>query len=179
MLPSSGDTASAISRQPPRSPAGNPKCHSVKTSKPPPRESRGRTQGRARAEICESRGLAGTQDESRKPGFRDTLPPATGRRADGCRPRVSQAGREACKKAAGFCTRTASNQEKKSARSPAFSCFPHSREFLCGKKSASLRQEINFFQQRNPVFAARKRAKKRRNAPYGQFSRPFFMYRRD
>ena len=122
----------------------------------------------------EPRGPAGMQDESRKPGFRDTLPPATGRRADGRRPRASRTGRKACKKAAGFCTRTASNQKEKSARSPVFPRFPHSREFLCGKKFASLRQEINFFQQRNSIFAAQKRPPRRRNAPYGQSSRLFF-----
>ena len=81
---------------------------------------------------------------------------------------------KACKRTNGFCTQTASNQKKKAARSPVFPRFPHSREILCGKKFASLRQERNFFQQRNPVFAARKRPPGRRNVPYGQFPRPFF-----
>ena len=137
----------------------------------------------------DSREPTETQSESGKPRFRDTLPPATGRRADGRSPRAIPTGRKACKTSAGFCTRTASNQKKKSAQSPVFPRFPHSREFLspvfprfphsreflCGKKFASLRQEINFFQQRNPVFAARKSPLRRRNAPYGQFPRPFFF----
>ena len=106
------------------------------------------------------------------PRFRDTLPPATGRRADGRSPRAIPTGRKACKTSAGFCTRTASNQKKKSAQSPVFPRFPPARGFLCGKKFASLRQEINFFQQRNPVFAAQKSPPRRRNAPYGQFPRP-------
>ena len=80
---------------------------------------------------------------------------------------------KACKRTNGFCTRTASNQKEKAVRSPVFPRFPHSREFLCGKKFASLRQETNFFQQRNPVFAAQKRPPGRRNVPYGRFSRPF------
>ena len=122
----------------------------------------------------DSREPTETQSENGKPRFRDTLPPATGRRADGRSPRAIPTGRKACKTSAGFCTRTASNQKKKSAQSPVFPRFPHSREFLCGKKFASLRQEINFFQQRNPVFAARKSPLRRRNAPYGQFPRPFF-----
>ena len=152
----------------------NPKCHFVKTSKPTPRESRKREQGRRRKEAREPRGPSGMQDERRKPVFSDTLPPATGRHADGRRPRVSRTGKKARKKTDGFCTRTASNQKEKAVRSPAFSRFPRSRKFLCGKKFSSLRQERNFFQQRNSVFAARKRPPRRRNAPYGQFSRPFF-----
>ena len=121
----------------------------------------------------DSREPTETQSENGKPRFRDTLPPATGRRADGRSPRAIPTGRKACKTSAGFCTRTASNQKKKSAQSPVFPRFPHSREFLCGKKFASLRQEINFFQQRNSIFAAQKRPLKRRNASYRQFSRPF------
>ena len=81
---------------------------------------------------------------------------------------------KAGKRTNGSRTRAASNQKEKPARSPAFPRFPHSREFLCGKKFASLRQERNFFQQRNSVFAARKRPPRRRNAPYGQFPRLFF-----
>ena len=122
----------------------------------------------------DSREPTETQSENGKPRFRDTLPPATGRRADGRSPRAIPTGRKACKTSAGFCTRTASNQKKKSAQSPVFPRFPPARGFLCGKKFASLRQEINFFQQRNPVFAARKSPLRRRNAPYGQFPRPFF-----
>ena len=122
----------------------------------------------------DSREPTETQSENGKPRFRDTLPPATGRRADGRSPRAIPTGRKACKTSAGFCTRTASNQKKKSAQSPVFPRFPPARGFLCGKKFASLRQEINFFQQRNSIFAAQKRPPRRRNAPYGQFSRLFF-----
>ena len=148
--------------------------HFVKTSKPVPRESRGRAQGRGRTEMCEPRGSTGTQGESRSPGLRDTLPPVAGRRADGCRPRVVRTGRKPCKTSGGFCTRAAPNQTGKTSAAPLFCLFPHSRGFLCGKKFSSLRQERNFFQQRNPVFAARKRTLWRRNASYGRFSRPFF-----
>ena len=81
---------------------------------------------------------------------------------------------KACKKAVGFCTRKVPNQKEKAVRSPVFPRFPHSRKFLCGKKFASLRQEKNFFQQRNPIFTAQKRILRRRNAPYEQFSRPLF-----
>ena len=122
----------------------------------------------------DSREPTETQSESGNPRFRDTLPPATGRRADGRSPRASRTGRKARKKSGGFCTRRASNQKGKTLQSPVFPRFPHSREFLCGKKFASLRQEINFFQQRNPVFAARKSPPRRRNAPCGQFPRPIF-----
>ena len=45
----------------------SPKWHFVKTSKPAPRESRKRTQGRRRKEAREPRGPAGMQDESRRP----------------------------------------------------------------------------------------------------------------
>ena len=152
----------------------NPKYHFVKTSKQPPRESRGRSRDGDGTKTWDSREPSGMQDESRWPFFSDTLPPATGCRADGRRPRVSRTGKKARKKTDGFCTRTASNQKEKAVRSPAFSRFPRSRKFLCGKKFSSLRQERNFFQQRNSVFAARKRPPRRRNAPYGQFSRPFF-----
>lgn len=81
---------------------------------------------------------------------------------------------KACKRTNGFWTRKVSNQKKKSVRSPVFPRLPHSRKLLCGRKFASLRQERNFFQQRNSVFAARKRPPRRRNAPYGQFPPPFF-----
>ena len=124
--------------------------------------------------MCGPRGSTGTQGESRSPGLRDTLPPVAGRRADGCRPRVVRTGRKPCKTSGGFCTRAASNQAGKTSAAPLFCLFPHFRGSLCGKKFSSLRQERNFFQQRNPVFAARKRASRRRNAPYGQFPRPFF-----
>ena len=113
-------------------------------------------------------------DESQNAFFCDTLPPAKGCRADGCRPRVSPAEGKAGKRTNGFCTQPAYNQEEKAARSPVFPRFPHARERLCGKKSAALRQDGNFFQQRNSVFAARKRMPGRRNVPYGQFTRPFF-----
>ena len=113
-------------------------------------------------------------DESQNAFFCDTLPPAKGCRADGCRPRVSPAEGKAGKRTNGFCTPPAYNQEEKAARSPVFPRFPHARERLCGKNFSSLRQEENFFQQRNPVFAARKRASRRRNVPYGQFLSPFF-----
>ena len=106
--------------------------------------------------------------------MRYTLPTAKGRRADGCRPRAGPRGGKAGKKTNGFCTRKAPNQKGKAARSPAFPRFPHARKRLCGKKFSSLRQERNFFQQRNPVFAARKRPPRRKNAPYKQFLRPFF-----
>ena len=148
--------------------------HFVKTSKPAPRESRGRAQGRGRTEMCGPRGFTGTQGESRSPGLRDTLPPVAGCRADGCRPRVVRTGRKPCKTSGGFCTRAASNQAGKTSVAPLFCLFPHSRGFLCGKKFSSLRQERNFFQQRNPVFAARKRPPRRKNAPYKQFLHPFF-----
>ena len=143
-------------------------------SKPPPRESDGRGQRRGRTETREPRGPAGTQGESRRPGFRDTLPSATGCRADGRSSRVSPWGEKACRMTNGFCTRKGSNQKGKAVRSPVFPRFPHSRRFLCGKKFSSLRQERNFFAQRNPVFAARKRPPRRRNVPYGQFSRLLF-----
>ena len=106
--------------------------------------------------------------------MRYTLPTAKGRRADGCRPRAGPRGGKAGTKTNGFCTREAPNQKEKAARSPVFPRFPHARKRLCGKKFSSLRQEENFFQQRNPVFAAQKRPPRRKNAPYGQLPRPFF-----
>ena len=97
-----------------------------------------------------------------------------GCRADGGHPHVSRKGRKACKKVGVFCTRKVSNQKEKAVRSPVFPRFPHTRKFLCGKKFSSLRQERNFFPQRNSIFAAQKRPPWRRNASYGQFSCLFF-----
>ena len=57
--------------------------------------------------------------------------------------------------------------ERKSRPKPRFSP-------LSTLPGIALRQERNFFQQRNPVFAAQKRIPRRRNAPYGQFPRLIF-----
>ena len=60
------------------------------------------------------------------------------------------------KRSAGFCTGEGSNQAENAARSPVFPGFPIFGEFLCGKKFPSLRQEENFFQQRNFILTAQK-----------------------
>ena len=63
--------------------------------------------------------------------------------------------------------------KRKTARSPLFPRFPHAGKPLCGKKFPSLRQERNFFQQRNSIFAAQKNGTGRRNARILHFSAPF------
>ena len=135
---------------------GSPKCHCVKTSKTAPRESHGREQGRGRAEIREPRGLAGVQDESRKPVSRDTLPPATGCRADGCRPRVSQAGERLAKRQSDFVRGNSPNRKKKPSEAPFFPAFHTPGNFfaarkfrLCGKKEISFSKEIPFLPHEN------------------------------
>ena len=129
---------------------GSPKCHCVKTSKTAPRESHGREQGRGRAEIREPRGLAGVQDESRKPVSRDTLPPATGCRADGCRPRVSQAGERLAKRQSDFVRGNSPNRKKKPSEAPFFpafhtpgNCFAARKKFLSAKKSRFCRTKTD------------------------------------
>ena len=121
---------------------GSPKCHCVKTSKTAPRESHGREQGRGRAEIREPRGLAGVQDESRKPVSRDTLPPATGCRADGCAPASAKRGK-GLQKGSRILYAEILQIERKSRPKPRFSP-------LSTLPGISLRQE-------NSVFAARKK----------------------
>ena len=63
--------------------------------------------------------------------------------------------------------------KRKTARSPLFPRFPRAGKPLCGKKIPSLRQERNFFQQRNSIFAAQKNGTGRRNARILHFSAPF------
>ena len=152
---------------------GSPKCHCVKTSKTAPRESHGREQGRGRAEIREPRGLAGVQDESRKPVSRDTLPPATGCRADGCRPRVSQAGK-GLQKGSRILYAEILQIERKSRPKPRFSP-------LSTLPGISLRQEIFVFAARKKFLSAKKSCFCRTKTPaeaekcaYGQFPRPLF-----
>ena len=136
--------------------AENPKCQFVKTSKQPPRESRGREQGRGVTEIREPREPAGMQDESRKPGFRDTLPAATERRAASLLPRVSQRGGEPTKRQSGFARGKSPNRRKKPPEAPFFHAFHTpgnvfaARNFrLCGKKKISFRKEIPFLPHKN------------------------------
>ena len=138
-----------------------------------PRENRADGSGDGRGRKCAN--LAGLRKCRMKAGSRFPRHFAArhgmpcGRTPPPRRPVRGKAG----KRTDGFCTREASNQEENAARSPVFPRFPHSRKRLCGKKFASLRQETNFFQQRNSIFAAQKRPPGRRNAPYGRFSRPF------
>ena len=73
------------------------------------------------------------------------------------------------KKSAGFCTDESPNQTEKAARSPGFPRFPASGKFLCGRNFPSLRQDANFFQQRNFVWGVRRWTFCRRNAIYEHF----------
>ena len=133
-----------------------PTYHFVKTSKPPPRESRGRAQGRARAEMRESRGPAGMQDESRRPVFRDTLPPATGCRADGRRPRVGPCGERLAKGQMDFARGKPPTRRKTPPEAPFFpafhtpgNVFAARNSRLCGKKQISFSKEIPFLPHKN------------------------------
>ena len=73
------------------------------------------------------------------------------------------------KKSAGFCTDESPNQTEKGVRSPGFPRFPASGKFLCGRNFPSLRQDANFFQQRNFVWGVRRWTFSRRNAIYEHF----------
>ena len=140
-----------------------------------PRENR--ADGRKGGDGWKYANLTGLRERRMKAGSRifATLcrPTSDAVRTDAA-PASAKREKKLAKRQSGFARGKPPIRRKKSTRSPVFPRFPHSREFLCGKKFASLRQEINFFQQRNPVFAARKSPPRRRNAPCGQFPRPFF-----
>ena len=96
------------------------------------------------------------QDESRNPVSRDTLPPATGCRADGCRPRVSQAGERLAKGQMDFVREKSPNRRKKPSEAPFFPAFHTPVDFfaarnfrLCGKKEISFSKEIPFLPHKN------------------------------
>ena len=135
---------------------GCPKCHCVKTSKTAPRESRGREQGRGRAEIREPRGLAGMQDESRKPvSATFCRPPRNAVRPEPA-PHVSPARGMACKKTNEVFTRADSIRDGRGLPKPRFSplsapagsalrqksfVFAEGDSFLCGKRFCFYREK--------------------------------------
>ena len=74
----------------------------------------------------------------------------------------------------GFVGASRPDRREKGVRSPVFPRFPSCPGFLCGKKFASLRQEENFFQQRNSVLCGKKRRGNGGNARMMHFSASVF-----
>ena len=126
----------------------SPKCHFVKTSKPAPRESRKREQGRDWKERRESRGPAGMQDESRK-AVSATLcrPPRDAVRTDAAS--APAHGGKGLQKDKGDLHADGLHLEGKSRPKPPFSPFST-------LPKTSLRQEICVFAARRKFLSAKK-----------------------
>ena len=96
------------------------------------------------------------QDESRKPSFRDTLPPDGERHADGCRPRVSPRRERLAKGQMDVVRGRPPNRRKNPPEAPIFPVFHTPENFfaernlrLCGKKKNSFSKEIPFSPHKN------------------------------
>ena len=96
------------------------------------------------------------QDESRRPVFRDTLPPAAGCRADGRRPRVGPCGERLAKGQMDFARGKPPTRRKTPPEAPFFpafhtpgNVFAARNSRLCGKKQISFSKEIPFLPHKN------------------------------